>query len=41
MITGQIIPWTAVCLTGFGEDMRSVVRQRMDDLKAAREAKKT
>jgi NAD(P)-dependent dehydrogenase (short-subunit alcohol dehydrogenase family) len=41
MITGQMLAVDGGLLTGFGEDMRSVVRQRMDDLKAAREAKKT
>ncbi len=40
MITGQMLAVDGGLLTGFGEDMRSVVRQRMEDLKAAREAKK-
>jgi hypothetical protein len=34
MITGQMIPVDGGSLTGFGEDLRSVVRQRMADLKA-------
>jgi NAD(P)-dependent dehydrogenase (short-subunit alcohol dehydrogenase family) len=40
MITGQVIAVDGGLLTGFGEDLRAVVRKRMADLKAAREAKK-
>jgi hypothetical protein len=36
MITGQMLPVDGGALTGFGEDLRSVVRQRMADLKAAK-----
>ena len=35
MITGQMIPVDGGALTGFGEDLRAVVRKRMADLKAA------
>ncbi len=35
MITGQMIAVDGGLLTGFGEDLRSVVRQRMADLKAS------
>ena len=35
MITGQMIPVDGGALTGFGEDLRAVVRKRMTDLKAA------
>jgi hypothetical protein len=34
MITGQMIPVDGGALTGFGEDLRAVVRKRMADLKA-------
>jgi NAD(P)-dependent dehydrogenase (short-subunit alcohol dehydrogenase family) len=34
MITGQMIPVDGGLLTGFGEDLRAVVRQRMEALKA-------
>jgi NAD(P)-dependent dehydrogenase (short-subunit alcohol dehydrogenase family) len=34
MITGQMIPVDGGALTGFGEDLRAVVRQRMEALKA-------
>jgi NAD(P)-dependent dehydrogenase (short-subunit alcohol dehydrogenase family) len=34
MITGQMIPVDGGLLTGFGEDLRAVVRKRMADLKA-------
>jgi NAD(P)-dependent dehydrogenase (short-subunit alcohol dehydrogenase family) len=34
MITGQMIPVDGGALTGFGEDLRPVVRKRMADLKA-------
>jgi NAD(P)-dependent dehydrogenase (short-subunit alcohol dehydrogenase family) len=40
MITGQMLPVDGGLLTGFGEDLRSVVRKRMEDLKAAHAAKK-
>ena len=40
MITGQMIAVDGGLLTGFGEDLRAVVRKRMYDLKASREAKK-
>jgi NAD(P)-dependent dehydrogenase (short-subunit alcohol dehydrogenase family) len=40
MITGQMIAVDGGLLTGFGEDLRSVVRKRMEDLKAAHAAKK-
>jgi NAD(P)-dependent dehydrogenase (short-subunit alcohol dehydrogenase family) len=36
MITGQMLGVDGGMLTGFGEDMRSVVRSRMADLKAGR-----
>ena len=35
MITGQMIPVDGGALTGFGEDLRAVVRKRMTALKAA------
>ena len=35
MITGQMVPVDGGALTGFGEDLRTVVRKRMADLKAA------
>ena len=34
MITGQMLAVDGGLLTGFGEDLRSVVRKRMEDLKA-------
>ena len=34
MITGQMLPVDGGALTGFGEDLRAVVRKRMADLKA-------
>jgi hypothetical protein len=34
MITGQMIAVDGGLLTGFGEDMRAVVRRRMEALKA-------
>jgi NAD(P)-dependent dehydrogenase (short-subunit alcohol dehydrogenase family) len=40
MITGQMLGVDGGILTGFGEDMRAVVRKRMADLKAAHGAKK-
>ncbi|HQE83747.1 MAG TPA: SDR family NAD(P)-dependent oxidoreductase [Candidatus Hydrogenedentes bacterium] len=40
MITGQMIAVDGGLLTGFGEDLRAVVRKRMEDLKVAHEAKK-
>ncbi len=40
MITGQMIAVDGGLLTGFGEDLRSVVRKRMEDLKSAHAAKK-
>lgn len=39
MITGQLLAVDGGLLTGFGEDLRSVVRKRMADAKAAAEAK--
>ncbi len=39
-ITGQMIAVDGGLLTGFGEDLRAVVRKRMADLKVAQEAKK-
>ena len=39
MITGQMIAVDGGLLTGFGEDLRSVIRKRMEDMKAA-QAKK-
>ncbi len=39
MITGQMLAVDGGLLTGFGEDLRAVVRKRMEDLKAAQEAK--
>jgi len=41
MITGQTLAVDGGILTGFGEDMRAVVRKRMADMKAAHEAKKS
>jgi NAD(P)-dependent dehydrogenase (short-subunit alcohol dehydrogenase family) len=35
MITGQVIAVDGGLLSGFGEDLRSVVRKRMDDARAA------
>jgi NAD(P)-dependent dehydrogenase (short-subunit alcohol dehydrogenase family) len=40
MITGQMLPVDGGVLTGYGEDLRAVVRKRMSDMKAAHEAKK-
>jgi NAD(P)-dependent dehydrogenase (short-subunit alcohol dehydrogenase family) len=40
MITGQMLPVDGGLLTGYGEDLRAVVRKRMADMKAAHEAKK-
>ena len=34
MITGQMLAVDGGALTGFGEDLRAVVRKRMADLKA-------
>jgi NAD(P)-dependent dehydrogenase (short-subunit alcohol dehydrogenase family) len=34
MITGQMLAVGGGLLTGFGEDLRAVVRKRMADLKA-------
>jgi NAD(P)-dependent dehydrogenase (short-subunit alcohol dehydrogenase family) len=39
-ITGQTIAVDGGILTGFGEDLRPVVRKRMEDLKAQHKAKK-
>jgi NAD(P)-dependent dehydrogenase (short-subunit alcohol dehydrogenase family) len=39
-ITGQMLAVDGGILTGFGEDMRAVVRKRMADIKASHEAKK-
>jgi NAD(P)-dependent dehydrogenase (short-subunit alcohol dehydrogenase family) len=40
MITGQMIAVDGGLLTGFGEDLRSVVRKRMEDMKTAQAKKK-
>jgi NAD(P)-dependent dehydrogenase (short-subunit alcohol dehydrogenase family) len=40
MITGQMLAVDGGLLTGFGEDLRAVVRKRMADMKAAHDAKK-
>jgi NAD(P)-dependent dehydrogenase (short-subunit alcohol dehydrogenase family) len=40
MITGQSIAVDGGLLTGYGEDLRPVVRKRMAEMKAAHEAKK-
>jgi NAD(P)-dependent dehydrogenase (short-subunit alcohol dehydrogenase family) len=40
MITGQMLAVDGGLLTGFGEDLRAVVRKRMSDMKAAHEEKK-
>jgi NAD(P)-dependent dehydrogenase (short-subunit alcohol dehydrogenase family) len=40
MITGQMLAVDGGLLTGFGEDLRAVVRKRMADMKADHEAKK-
>lgn len=40
MITGQMLAVDGGLLTGFGEDLRAVVRKRMADMKAGHEAKK-
>ena len=40
MITGQMLPVDGGLLTGYGEDLRAVVRKRMAEMKAAHEAKK-
>ncbi len=40
MITGQMIAVDGGLLTGFGEDLRAVVRKRMEELRTAHEAKK-
>jgi len=40
MITGQMIAVDGGLLTGFGEDLRAVVRKRMEELKVAQEARK-
>ncbi len=40
MVTGQMIAVDGAALTGFGEDLRAVVRKRMEDMKAAHAAKK-
>jgi hypothetical protein len=39
MITGQMLAVDGGLLTGFGEDLRAVVRKRMADMKAARAKK--
>jgi NAD(P)-dependent dehydrogenase (short-subunit alcohol dehydrogenase family) len=39
MITGQMLAVDGGLLTGFGEDLRAVVRKRMADMKAAHETK--
>ena len=39
MITGQVIAVDGGLLTGFGEDLRAVVRKRMADLKAGHEGR--
>ena len=41
MITGQMLPVDGGALTGFGEDLRPVVRKRMADLKAAARTNRT
>jgi hypothetical protein len=38
MITGRMLAVDGGVLTGFGEDMRPVVRKRMADIKAGHEA---
>jgi NAD(P)-dependent dehydrogenase (short-subunit alcohol dehydrogenase family) len=40
MITGQMLAVDGGLLTGFGEDLRAVVRNRMEDMKAGHEDKK-
>lgn len=40
MITGQMLAVDGGLLTGFGEDLRAVVRKRMEAIKAEHEAKK-
>jgi len=40
MITGQMLAVDGGLLTGFGEDLRAVVRKRMADMKAGHDAKK-
>jgi NAD(P)-dependent dehydrogenase (short-subunit alcohol dehydrogenase family) len=40
MITGQMLAVDGGLLTGFGEDLRAVVRKRMAEMKAAHKAKK-
>jgi NAD(P)-dependent dehydrogenase (short-subunit alcohol dehydrogenase family) len=40
MITGQMLAVDGGLLTGFGEDLRAVVRKRMADMKAAHEDEK-
>jgi NAD(P)-dependent dehydrogenase (short-subunit alcohol dehydrogenase family) len=40
MITGQMVAVDGGLLTGFGEDLRPIVRKRMAEAKAGREAKK-
>jgi NAD(P)-dependent dehydrogenase (short-subunit alcohol dehydrogenase family) len=39
MITGQTLAVDGGALTGFGEDLRPVIRQRMADMQAAHDAK--
>jgi NAD(P)-dependent dehydrogenase (short-subunit alcohol dehydrogenase family) len=40
MVTGQLLEVDGGVMTGYGEDIRPMIRQRMADLKAAHEAKK-
>ncbi len=39
MITGQVLAVDGGALTGFGEDLRPVIRQRMADMQASHDAK--
>ena len=40
MITGQMLPVDGGALTGFGEDLRPVVRERMAELQAKHAAER-
>ena len=40
MVTGQLLDVDGGAMTGYGEDLRPLVRQRMAEMKAAHGAKK-
>ena len=40
MVTGQMLDVNGGLMTGYGEDLRAIVRKRMVDMKAVHEDKK-